>query len=424
MKRPCYLTILLLIQVSNIFSQSWQRVQLMPDTDYSPAMLDGKLFNDTGVVMGGYGKIFYSTDFFQTFSIDTNYNTHALSGMEFVNRDTGYISTIHVQGGFLVTMDGGITWQPLSYGPPAGAEWGNKIRFAKSDTTAYSSSTIVGFVYRIDMNGPQFTDVTPQPSNVNHIMQIRITNDSTIYALSYSNLGTCGGFGLNMIRSVDYGSSWQLVAATGLNGGGDFCFLDDSTIIAVGEQKIIKSINSGDSFKIVMQNAEIGDGVDCNMNAVYFVNHDTGFVAFINEVYKTFDAGDTWIKTDFAFDSNDVGNRIEFITGASSQKLIVGCKYGSIYKTENGGGIYTGITETKPLSTFTLYPNPTTDIIKILLSDNASAYKVEVSNILSQTLYSAYPRNNEIEVSNLVPGIYLLRLTANGISQTAKFVKQ
>ena len=408
----------------NVIGQSWQWVQMeTPDTS-AESLQDGKLFGDTAVIMGGYGKTFYTTDFFQTYRVDTTYYGNAFGAMEFINSDTGYIETNVVGGGLLISTDGGISFRPFRNGLPTGFGGGSALQFSMGDT-AYMASSEGDFAYRVGMNAHRGYPIIPSLSISRGIVQIRVTNDSTIYMLTSDQAIPDNGGELYLIRSSNYGNTWEYVGKPDLYGNGDFRILDDSTIIIAGAYGIAKSTNGGDSFHIVMHSNNLNDLIDICMRSVYFVNHDTGFVAFETSVYRTYDAGDTWVKTDFAFDSNSLTSYIEFITATSSQKVIVGCAYGEIYKTSNGGGIATDVTNVYPQPTFTLSPNPTTGPLKITPPTTTGAnYNIEVTNLLGQTVYKTYVINNQINISNLAPGMYLLNLEVNGAYQTAKFVKQ
>lgn len=168
----------------HVEGQSWQRVQLIPDTSYGPEIWGGRLFSDTAVIMSGYGDLFYSTDYMHTFLKDSSYHTDGLYVMAFATRDTGYITLNNVQGGLLRTTNGGQNWYPLPYGPANGAEWGDRLSFGTS-TLAYSTDTYGGDTYvdRIDI-----TDLFWYGSYVSHpfcnqIVQVRAANDSVVYVL-------------------------------------------------------------------------------------------------------------------------------------------------------------------------------------------------------------------------------------------------
>lgn len=73
-------------------------------------------------------------------------------------------------------------------------------------------------------------------------------------------------------------------------------------------------------------------------------------------------------------------------------------------------------------SNVVLYPNPTSDVINILISDNQSILKVLIYNLLGQKLISS-KSDQVIDVSQLEKGIYLIEVeTKNGMS-TKRFIK-
>ena len=64
-----------------------------------------------------------------------------------------------------------------------------------------------------------------------------------------------------------------------------------------------------------------------------------------------------------------------------------------------------------------IYPNPAKDFVKI---DGTEAAEVQVYNALGQ-LVKTVRNSNEINVSNLTEGVYLLRIMdAKGVSQTER----
>jgi len=80
---------------------------------------------------------------------------------------------------------------------------------------------------------------------------------------------------------------------------------------------------------------------------------------------------------------------------------------------------------TEPVSTsaFKVYPNPATNLLHI--QTNLKAYSYEIHNIQGQLILKA---NNEtlktIDVSNLLSGMYLLKMSSENESQTIKILKE
>ncbi|MBT8288692.1 MAG: T9SS type A sorting domain-containing protein [Flavobacteriaceae bacterium] len=80
--------------------------------------------------------------------------------------------------------------------------------------------------------------------------------------------------------------------------------------------------------------------------------------------------------------------------------------------------------EDSEFSSFSIYPNPTTDELNFRTSVTVSA--AQIYNLLGQNVMS-YDSNmlsdNKIDVSNLQTGNYLIRVTINSDSQIFRFIK-
>lgn len=71
-----------------------------------------------------------------------------------------------------------------------------------------------------------------------------------------------------------------------------------------------------------------------------------------------------------------------------------------------------------------IYPNPTSDFIHIQNAESAKYTKAEIYSIEGRLVYQTKEiNNNEINVSNLVKGNYILRIYIDGIVKDYKFIK-
>ena len=68
-----------------------------------------------------------------------------------------------------------------------------------------------------------------------------------------------------------------------------------------------------------------------------------------------------------------------------------------------------------------VFPNPVNDILTI--NTNTQIDKVEVHNTLGQLVHSERSVGNEVQVSELAKGIYLLSVYSNGNRNIIRFVK-
>lgn len=83
-----------------------------------------------------------------------------------------------------------------------------------------------------------------------------------------------------------------------------------------------------------------------------------------------------------------------------------------------------GIDSKLKLSSFQVFPNPAYDFIKII-SDNSLQIEAEIYNIQGSIMKSQFLNSGEtIPVSDLKPGVYLLKAKSDTEMVTTKFVKK
>jgi len=121
-----------------------------------------------------------------------------------------------------------------------------------------------------------------------------------------------------------------------------------------------------------------------------------------------------------------VNDMFEYMTNDRDNKLLLSGlteeayqeRYGTILKYSNPTGI-----EEDHLSYTTIgfYPNPVQDILHFY-DQLAGSYSI--CSINGAEILSGYLNAPEIDVSQLFPGVYLLRITDGDITSYAKFVKQ
>jgi uncharacterized repeat protein (TIGR01451 family) len=78
-------------------------------------------------------------------------------------------------------------------------------------------------------------------------------------------------------------------------------------------------------------------------------------------------------------------------------------------------------------TTFTAYPNPTNDFITIALKNNAEVIdSITVTDLLGKTVQTQTVDNptTVIDLSNVAKGMYLVKVTANGVAKVLKVIKQ
>lgn len=109
---------------------------------------------------------------------------------------------------------------------------------------------------------------------------------------------------------------------------------------------------------------------------------------------------------------------------------ISGAFSGSSGTIRINNSIYTGIRETSLNSDFSLYPNPATDKLNIVLTNKkAENVSVKIFNNLGQLvkttqLGTATDINNQIDLTGLNSGIYVVKTTVGNASSSKKLIKE
>ncbi|HEX9601423.1 MAG TPA: S8 family peptidase, partial [Mariniflexile sp.] len=75
--------------------------------------------------------------------------------------------------------------------------------------------------------------------------------------------------------------------------------------------------------------------------------------------------------------------------------------------------------------TINVFPNPVKDVVYFKLASNENIVDVNIFNILGKHLFHTFitPTSNQIDVSSLSKGMYLLRLESVNTSKTIKVMK-
>ncbi len=132
-------------------------------------------------------------------------------------------------------------------------------------------------------------------------------------------------------------------------------------------------------------------------------------------------------SNDFSFNSFNNGT-VEKVFQQSNGKILVAGSFIKYGLTESIGlirlnGTYSlGVDTFNDTNDFSIYPNPTNDLININSLNNQSIKSVKVFDLGGKLLIeSSY---NKISVSNLSSGLYLLKITTDSGELTKKFIKE
>lgn len=76
----------------------------------------------------------------------------------------------------------------------------------------------------------------------------------------------------------------------------------------------------------------------------------------------------------------------------------------------------------KPIEGLSIYPNPVTGNKVFITSDKNQVKEVEIFNVLGKQIISARLIGKELDVSELTPGIYILKISEGTTQATRKLV--
>ena len=97
----------------------------------------------------------------------------------------------------------------------------------------------------------------------------------------------------SILSSTDWGKSWDTRFYNDTNSFSDIFFTDTLNGWAVGWSDVLATIDGGENWTVQTLPDPLGLGVE----AVYFINPDTGWIAGnYKTIYATFDGGENWIS--------------------------------------------------------------------------------------------------------------------------------
>ncbi len=80
------------------------------------------------------------------------------------------------------------------------------------------------------------------------------------------------------------------------------------------------------------------------------------------------------------------------------------------------------LTQEKPINGLTIYPNPVRGNKVYISTDKNLAKEVEVYNVLGKLVLIAKLTGKELDISELTPGIYILKIKEGNTQATRKLV--
>jgi photosystem II stability/assembly factor-like uncharacterized protein len=417
---------------------------------------------NTGFAVGKGGAIIQTPDGGTEWSfLSSKITSKNLNSTSFLNVNTGY--AVGEGGTILKTIDGATHWTHLNSGTTKNL---NAVCF-NNVNTGYAVGES-GSILKTNNEGESWTTQV-SGSNVSlrsvHFPVDEIgyaVGDSMVLSTKDGGLTWTGqsflrgrwwyseGFQLNSVffTSMDTGfvvghiGGWMLNGELykTVNGGKDWTistppvwgyFVDLYSVFftdsKTGYVSGLRTTGMNDGYPTILKTTDGGltwNNYSCGITgAIYFTDADTGYIAGGGAIQKTIDGGTTWSNPLFV-----TGNALHSISFPNSETGYIVGSNGTILKTTNGGGLVSAVRTQKMESTFTIYPNPATNKISITTNSNLHGETTvcifNMNGALLQQEKFQSQNLDELDVSNLAKGFYLVKIQTNKGIETKKLVVQ
>lgn len=362
---------------------TWQLKQNLP---YARVL---KLKDSTGVIGGGAGALYVSTNNGASWTKKDFNSNVAIEWIDITGRDTILLTTTtgvvrelyrsvnrgaswEKMNGTFAFPDRGIdfvtgtigysaSWNGIYKTVNGGKDWSVVYPIGTSArvTSLCFLDSLTGYAYREIYGMLKTTDggknwTTSQLGSA-RMYDIFIVNQHTAYAA-----GEDGG----AYKTIDGGDNWKWVGAGGLIGGTSFYaqhFFNDSTGLMVGDRgRILKTSNGGATWKAASPTY-------IDVTALSMGSNTTGYAATWNNLYKTTDAGNTWqplnlvVGTAYA-DNSRFDNCLFF---SADTGFVTANVRPRLFRTVNGGISF---------DTIDFYRNNYDNILGISFLDHTTGY--------------------------------------------------
>ena len=393
-----------------------------------------------------------------------------LFSVHFPCKSTGYAvggnENYYTSGVILKSVDAGQIWSALP------CDTNNFY------TSVFFTDSITGFVTGYDYNYSGIILKTTDGGNTWTTSLSGTTNRLySVYFICADTGYVVGAYGA-IFKTTNAGALWTSQASGTLVDLHSVCFVNDNSGIAAGNYiwhpysstmgTILSTNNSG--------NLWTGTAFDYGFNSVHFTNANTGYAAGFYIFYygagryesgpvmlKTINGGGSWTTQDpgtstflsavyftDAVNGHSVGDSGTILvtinggdhwgrqnSGTTTDLLSVyftddttgyaAGRNGIILKTINGGGFPVGIDGLQSKSaTLNIYPNPAAARpVTIETSQEPVNSRLSIMNANGQQVISLRftGSKTQFDIANLPSGVYFVRLTADNMVLTGKFIK-
>ena len=356
-----------------------------------------------------------------------------------VNKNVIYIYCRSVDSNFSFlgykTTDSGKSWIGYQNRKYIGDFWFNDstgiFSLNKTENSGFNlvSFNIPGGTSGLILNLQNKTDVYGLNKNQTYKFKPDGSNwhkvcDTSLYNIQF--VDSIHGFSTDfntkiLFKTSNNGESWQSFYNNLTPSLVQLQFVNqDTAYVLFSNDKLARTINGGKTWDTIYKPKLDG-------SAIYgfgFGNGSIGYLLKSNyEVLKTKTAGNNWFSV---YHNSCQTNKIRVIDENVVFIYSEGMGTTCIYKTTNGGGNWIA-DEPKPISSFDLYPNPTTNNLNIewqnTFQNNPKA-TIMIYNSFGQQVYSEQTSNKKltINVATWQKGIYFVKYLNINQNEVRKFV--
>lgn len=363
-----------------------------------------------------------------------------LTSVYFVSADTGWVCS--QAGNISKTINGGTTWSSLGMGPGGALFFLNAQKgFGAGEECLLKTS-----------NGGLSWDTAYKNPEVYWVMGLSFPSPTMGYAAALDQ-----GMGSYVLKSSNSGISWDTVYHNPDDMFQSIFFVNAQKGFIGGFQGYLyKTENGGTTWLAIDINSSAGLAIA----SIYFPTPDTGYIATdIGGVYRTTDGGNTWNHLSMSFPP-----ALYSVWFTDANHGFVGGGDGSgsmtLYKTSNAGnswsqsasGVNTinamyfvgalpgyAVGENGTILKYTntsgadeimvdennveIYPNPASDYIIIVSDVNLFVEIFDYSGKKLKSFFSV-SKETELDIKDLIRGIYFIKSTGEKCVMVKKFVKE
>ncbi len=343
-----------------------------------------------------------------------NYEMHRI-GFCFLTAETGFLHIGNADSLRLrKTENGGETWSDINTGFNFDAR---DIHFIDENNGIIIGKTVV---IRTNDGGLTWENITPQ-TGYSEFAKVKYRNADEVYMG-----GIGGGFDTKIFKSVNGGSTWEVISINYVSTAEAIDFPDDNTIVIGAGVGIFMSTDNG----ITWTKSQTPPMDYLAIRSLEFPSSKVGYAighGELSNIKKTTDGGRTWIS----IATNVSSGFFAACFFDENHGMAFGSR-GVVVKTTTGGVL--GIE--KPIhhlaaQLFTAAPNPFVEEINIMVNDPNISFPLNITltdiagwALLNQQINGAINQFS-LSANNLKPGIYICQISSrDGRKETIKLIKR